>query len=52
MIFEVIWKTFIHFGYYMIYKGERGLCTNVLLSFTVQHFPDESDAQNFAFVYL
>jgi hypothetical protein len=33
MIFQVIcWKASLHFGYYVIYKGWKGLCANVSLS--------------------
>jgi len=39
----------LHFGYYVIYKGEKGLYTNVWLGlYSVQHFPDEPDAQHLA----
>ena len=44
MIFLVIWKGSLHFGYYVIYKGGKGLCANVSLGlYPVQHFPDEPD---------
>jgi hypothetical protein len=41
MIFQAIWKASLHFGYYVIYNGETGLCASVSLGwYPVQLFPD------------
>jgi len=41
MIFQVIWKASLQFGYYVIYKGRTGLLVNVSLGlYPVYHFPE------------
>ena len=48
MIFQVIWKASLQFGYYVIYKEGKCLLVNVSLGlYPVHHFPDDPGVQFF-----